>query len=295
MKPSRGRVSVGPNIDEGGFGFSSNLVQTRTVRDTAAMLDCLSHEQIGDPFVIPKPAESYAALAKKPARKLKIGLVLNPIFGVTPDKEVRAAVEATGKALAAMGHEVDVAPVEMGGLDTLKLINEIFFFGFNLRLDGYGRKTGRTPSEKTLEPQMLKIYEWSKKITAERFMAALAAANAARRMGAKFFVNHDIWLSPTTAYVSEPWGTYNLSKPIDTVDDIFRLMMAAPIQYTLPHNIMGTPAMSLPLVMHSAGLPIGVQLAAKPAEEHLLLQLATSLEQAMPWAARVPELHVSRI
>ena len=295
LKPSRGRVSVGPVVDEGGFGFSSNLVQTKTVRDAAAMLDCLSHPQIGDPFVIPKPAKSYALLAKKPADKLKIGLVLNPIFGITPDNEVRAAVEATGKALAAMGHEVDMTPVEMGGLATLKLINEIFFFGFNLRLDSYGKKTGRTPSADTLEPQMLKIYEWSKSITAERFMAALAAANVARRMGAKFYANHDIWLSPTTAYVSEPWGTYNLSKPVEKVDDIFRLMMAAPIQYTLPHNIMGTPAMSLPLAMHSNGLPIGVQLAARPAEEHLLLQLATSLEQAMPWAGRVPELHVSKI
>lgn len=295
LKPSRGRVSVGPTVDEGGFGFSANHVQTKTVRDAAAMLDCLSHPQIGDPFIIPKPAESYAAVAIKPAAKLRVGIVLNPIFGVTPDKEVRAAVEATGKVLAGMGHHVDICDVDMGGLEMMQLMNELFFFAFDARLDAYGRKTGRKPSPDTLEPQMHMIYEWSKSITPARFMMAMGAANVARRRGSQFYANHDIWLSPTTAIVSPPWGTYNLSKPGVTIENFTSDMFAPAIQYTLPHNIMGTPAISLPLAMHSTGLPIGVQLAAKPADEHLILQLATSLEQRMPWAQRIPPLHVSNL
>jgi amidase len=71
-------------------------------------------------------------------------------------------------------------------------------------------------------------------------------------------------------------------------------MFQIPCQFTIPHNIMGTPAMSLPLAMHSSGVPIGVQIAAKPAAEHVVLQLATTLEEAMPWKARVPPLHVSK-
>ncbi len=295
LKPSRGRVSVGPTVDEGGLGFSANLVQTKSVRDTAAMLDCLSHPQIGDPFIIPKPAESYATLAKKTASKLRVGIVLNPIFGVTTDPEVRAAVEATAKTLADMGHHVDVCDVDMGGLETMETINELFFFAFNERLDGYGRKTGRKPSADTLEPQMHMIYEWSKSITPARFMTALAAANVARRRGAQFYASNDIWLSPTTAIVAPPWGTYHLSKPGVTIENFTSEMFAPAVQYTLPHNIMGTPAISLPLAMHSSGLPIGVQLAAKPADEHVVLQLATALEQAMPWAGRTPPLHVSRM
>ncbi len=293
LKPSRGRVSVGPTVDEGGFGFSANLVQSKTVRDAATMLDCLSNPQIGDPFVIPKPDESYASLATTPARNLKIGIVLNPIFGVQADPEVRAAVEATGKVLAEMGHHVDVCDVDMGGLQTMELMNELFFFAFDARLDAYGRKTGRKPSAETLEPAMHKIYEWSKSITPQRFMAALGVVNVARRKAAQFYVGHDIWLSPTTAIVSPPWGTYNLSKSGITMDNFTAEMFAPACQYTLPHNIMGTPAISLPTVMHSTGLPIGVQLAGKPATEHLLLQLATSLEEAMPWAGRTPPLHVS--
>jgi len=75
------------------------------------------------------------------------------------------------------------------------------------------------------------------------------------------------------------------------IDELFK----PPCQYTLPHNIMGTPAMSLPLAMHSTGVPVGVQIAAKPAADHLLLQLAAQLEQAMPWKDRVPPLHVSKM
>ena len=100
LKPSRGRVSIGPVVDEGGFGYSMNFIQCKTVRDAAAMLDCLAHPQPGDPFIIAKPAEPYAALAKRPAPKLRIGMVLDELVGVKVDPEVAQAVEAAGKALA---------------------------------------------------------------------------------------------------------------------------------------------------------------------------------------------------
>ena len=295
LKPSRGRVSIGPVTDEGGFGYSANFIQTRTVRDAAAMLDCVSHPQIGDPFIIPKPVETYASLAKKSADKLRVGLMVSELFGVKIDPEVKAAVEATGRQLASMGHSVEVITAEIGGIETLRSINELFFFAFDARLDGYGRRTGRKPGPDTLEPVILSIYEWSKGITPARFMTALSVANTARRRFAKVFAQCDVLLSPTTSRVSEPWGKYHLSRTgvdaISVVDHLF----AAPLQFTIPHNIMGTPAMSLPLAMHSTGVPIGVQISAKPADEHLLLQLAMALEQAMPWKDRVPPLHVSRI
>ena len=126
-------------------------------------------------------------------------------------------------------------------------------------------------------------------------MAALGEANVARRKLGAFWTNYDIWLSPTTARVAEPWGNYNLSKPGVGAKHLSQDLFKIPVQFTIPHNIMGTPAMSLPLAVHSNGLPIGVQIAAKPADEHVVLQLATTLEQAMPWGARVPPLHVSNI
>jgi len=293
LKPSRGRVSIGPVVDEGGFGFSVNFIQAKTVRDAAAMLDCVSNPQIGDPFVIPKPAESYAALARKPAPKLRIGLVLSELFGVKVDAEVAQAVKGAGAALAAMGHAVEPAEADVGGLETLRAINELFFFGFDARLQGYAKRSGQKIGPDTLEPVILSIYEWSKGITPARFMTALGVANTARRRLARIYAKYDIMLSPTTSRVAEPWGNYNLSKPGVNAETIVDNLFAIPCQYTVPHNIMGTPAMSLPLAMHSTGVPIGVQIAARPADEHLLLQLAAGLEQAMPWSGRTPPLHVS--
>jgi len=295
LKPSRMRVSVGPVVDEGGWGYSMNHVQSRTVRDSAAMLDCVSIPQPGDPFIIPKPDEAYASLARKPAPKLRIGIVLDELVGVKVDPEVAAAVQATGKALAGMGHNVELASADMGGAETLQATTDLFFFGFDSRLDGYAKRSGHKVGPDTLEPVIYSVYRAAKDITPARFIAAVGAANVARRKLAAFYTKYDIWLSPTTARVSEPWGKYHLSKPGADWSTLIKDLFEVPCQYTIPHNIMGTPAMSLPLAMHSTGVPIGVQIAAKPAAEHLLLQLATALEQAMPWAGRVPPLHVSKM
>jgi amidase len=296
LKTSRGRVPVGPTVDEGGLGFSVTFVQTKTMRDAAAMLDCLAVPQPGDPFLIPRPAEAWAALARKKAGKLKVGIVLDELMGTPVDKEVAAAVEAAGKSLASMGHAVERAHADMGGIEAASAImKDVFFFGFDARLDGYAKRAGSRPGPDTLEPVIWALYQYARSITPARFVAALAVANTARRKLGEFYTRHDIWLSPTTSRVAEPWGNYHLSKPGVTMENIAETMFKVPCQFTLPHNIMGTPALSLPLAMHSSGLPIGVQIAARHADEHLLLQLGTALEEAMPWRDRVPALHVSQV
>jgi amidase len=295
LKPSRMRVSSGPVADEGGWGYTSNFVQTRTVRDAAAMLDCVSIPQPGDPFVIPKPNEPYAALAKKAPPRLKVGIVLDELVGIAVDPEVARAVEAAGQALAGMGHAVERATVDMGGVDVLRATFEIFFFGFDSRLDGYAKRSGHKPGPSTLEPVILSVYQSAKDITPARFIAAWGAANTARRKLGAFWSKFDVWLSPTTARVAEPWGRYNLSKPGVSWANVIDEMYRPPCQYTIPHNLMGTPAMSLPLAMHSSGVPIGVQVAAAPAADHVVLQVAAALEAAMPWRERVPPIHVAKM
>jgi amidase len=294
LKPSRMRVSVGPTVDEGGFGFSTNHVQTRTVRDCAAMLDCISNPQLGDPFVIPRPSEPYAALAGRPPGRLRVGLVLDEIIGARVDPEVAEAVQVVGRQLEAMGHQVSPSTADMGGMETMAAIQTIFFFGFKARLDAYASKTGHRPGPDTLEPAILSVYEWSASLTAADFMRAWGHANGARRTLSRFWAAHDVWLSPTTARVAEPWGRYNLARHGVTAENMISECWREPVQFTLPHNLMGTPAISLPLAMHSNGMPIGIQIAAPPAQEHVVLQLAHALEQAMPWKTRVPALHVSR-
>jgi amidase len=295
LKPSRGRVSLAPVVDEPGFGFSTNLVQAKTVRDVAAILDCVSEPQPGDPFIIPKPTEPYVTLARSKAPALRIGIVLDELVGVKVDPEVARAVESTGKVLADMGHRVDRAAVDMGGVAVLHATTDVFFFAFDARLAGYAKRSGKAIGPDTLEPAILSVYEEAKDITPARFMKALADLNVARRKLGAFFTRFDVWLSPTTARVAEPWGRYNLSKPGAAWRNLIEELYRIPVQYTIPHNIMGTPAISLPLAMHSSNLPIGVQIAARPAAEHTVLQLATALEEALPWRSRVPPLHVSRV
>ena len=295
LKPSRGRISFGPTVDENGFGLAMNFVQAKSVRDAATMLDCLAVPQPGDPFLIPKPAEPYAALARAKPPRLRIGWTLKPLMGIAVDPEVGEAVKRTASLLAGMGHDVFEHDPEFGGLGAVRRFTDMWFFGFDARLALYGRKTGRKPGPDTLEPVTMHIYEHARRLTSADFFAAVAEVNIARRQLGAFFSTCDIWLSPTTARVAEPWGNYNLGRTDVTMADIVEKLFAVPCQYTIPHNIMGTPAISMPLALHSSGLPIGVQLAGPPASEHSLLQLAAALEEAMPWAARTPPLHVSRV
>ena len=293
LKPSRGRVSFGPVMDENGFGLATHFVQTKSVRDAAHMLDCLGRPQTGDPFVIPRPPAPYATLLEKPAPQLKIGWSTAPLMGVATDPEVAEAVLATANLLADMGHQVEEGNPSFGGVEAVRRFVDIWFFGFDARTEGYARTTGNTICADTLEPVTHKIYQHAATLTPADFVAAQGVLNATRRDCAAFFDTYDIWLSPTTPRVPEPHGRYNLGRGDVDMDTLVEEVLAVPCQFTVPHNIMGTPAISLPLAMSGDALPIGIQLGARAGEEHLLIQLARALEEAAPWSARIPPLHVS--
>ncbi|MBN9262121.1 MAG: hypothetical protein J0J14_14825 [Hyphomicrobium sp.] len=288
VRPRRPMAKIGPNADGARPQSSAILGATKAI-------DWVSKPQIGDPFVIPRPTQSYASFVNAPSPRLKIGIVLTELFGVPIDSEVAQAVKDTGKILERMGHHVEIAEADFGGIATLHHINDLFFFGFDARLDGYAKRTGQKVGPDTLEPVILSVYEFAKQITPARFFTAMSEINVARRKLARFYADHDVWLSPTTSRVSEPWGKYHLSKAGVDASSLVEKLFAEPCQFTVPHNIMGTPGLSLPLAMHSTGVPIGVQLAGRPAEEHVLIGLGGALEKAMPWAKRLPALHVSKM
>jgi amidase len=295
LKTSRGRISFGPALDEGGFGLSVSFVQTKSIRDTAAMLDCMAVPQVGDPFTIPKPAEPYASLAARPAAPLRVGVAMKPFMGVPVEAEVAAAVEATAKVLADMGHEIVEIDPEFDGLRSVRKFCDIWFFGLDGRLEGYSRATGHPITPDYLEPVVWAIYEHARRLTPADFIAAMAEANRARRALARVYQDCDVWLGPTLTRPAEPNGNYHLGRTdVVTMEDYVEKVLAVPAQFTVPHNILGTPALTLPLAMHSTALPIGIQLGAAHAQEHALLQLGAALEQAMPWADRLPPLHVGR-
>ena len=294
LKPSRGRVSFGPMIDETGYGLAQNFVQVKTVRDAAAMLDCLAVPQPGDPFVIPKPPEKYTALIRREPPRLRIGWSTDALMGMETDADVAKAVANVARVLAEMGHEVAEESPQFDGLDTMQSMMNVWFFGFDLRLAGYAKRSGHAIGPDTLEPVTFAIYEYARRMKPEQFLNAMASINTARRKLGAYFTRYDVWLSPTTANVAEPWGNYNLGRTNVAFAELPEKIYRGVCQFTLPYNITGTPAISLPLAMHPNGLPIGIQLGTRPADEHVVLQLAAALEKALPWAERVPALHVSR-
>ena len=293
LKPSRGRVSLGPLQDENGYGLGQNFVQTKSVRDTAAMLDVLSVPQVGDPFLIPRPADSYASLALQPARPLRVGWSTKPLMGVSVDPEVAAAVERTAALLAAMGHHVEEESPEFDGLQALRHMADVWFFGFDLRLEGYSARSGQPIGPDTLEPITFKIYEYATHMTAKQFVTALAGINTARRQLARFFLRHESGSArPPLASPSRGAPTI-LAAPTSRSRIWQRRSFAGRASSPCPITFSASPAISLPLAIHSNGLPIGVQLGSAPATEHVLLQLASALEKAAPWAGQIPPLHAS--
>ncbi|HEX4779308.1 MAG TPA: amidase [Usitatibacter sp.] len=280
LKPSRGRISYGPQLDENGYGLGMNFVQAKSMRDIAAMLDCMAIPQPGDPFLIPKPAQPYASLVREKPRRLRIGWSTEAPMGFPVDAEVRAAVEKTARTLADMGHEVAEESPKLDGLAAMRAMMDILFFGFDLRLAGYSKRSGRAIGPDTLEPVIFKVYQHARQMKAGDFLKSIAYLNTARRSMGAFFSRHDVWLSPTTSRTSEPWGNYNLGRTDVEFEEMPEKMLRQTVQFTLPHNIMGTPAISLPLAMHSNGLPIGVQLGTRPADEHVIMQLSAALLEA---------------
>ena len=192
-----------------------------------------------------------------------------------------------------MGHTIESAIVDMGGMNTLRALQDLFFLAFDSRLDGYAKRAGTKVGPDTLEPVILSSTNTRKK--SHRRVSWRLGVRRTRRdeSSARFTASTTSGCRPRRQKSRSPGATTTSQRRRVTAannpDELFKV----PCQFTIPHNIMGTPALSLPLAMHSSGVPIGVQIAGRPADEHLLLQLGNALEKAMPWHDRLPANHVS--
>lgn len=293
LKPSRGRVSVGPAMDEGGWGMAMNLAQTRTIRDTAAILDVMSIPQPGDPFVIPRPEAGYMAGLKLAPRRYRIGWSVRPQMDGPVDPEVARTVRETADLLSAMGHIVEEAEPDFDHEAACLTMLDLWFFGFDKKMAAFAEQTGRKVGSDTLEPVTLKLVDYARGITPDAFMAGLAFMNGQRRRIGQYFARYDIWLSPTCARLPVPHGQVNQGRDDLSVQE-FLTTADRVVQYCFPYNIAGLPAMTLPLGQSPDGLPIGVQFGAGSAREEILLDLGRQLELAQPWAGRLPPFHATK-
>jgi amidase len=288
LKPSRGRISQGPEVGESWAGATVDGVLTRTVRDTAALLDVLAGPQPGDPYTAPPPARAFAAEVGASPGRLRVGLLPQPPQDdLEGDSACAAAVERTGELLASLGHDVELAhPEALGDAAFSRHFNRTVGADVAFAVAAAERLLGREIAADELEPRNQAYLAMGRRATAVSYLESRAwLASFSRRVAGWWAPAHagggfDVLVSPTVN------GPPPLLGALDDGEAVRRWM-----PYGAQFNVTGQPAVSLPLHMHPSGLPLGVQLVTAYGREDLLLRLAAQLEEAAPWWDRRPSTH----
>ena len=291
MKPTRGRNSLGPDLGEAVSGFAVEHVVTRTVRDSAAVLDATQGDGGGDPFIIEPPERPYLDEVSAVPGALKIAFTTTPWSGDKVDPENVQAVHDTAKLLEELGHQVVEDMPEYDYRKHIEAAGVIWSAGTGAWVDAIARATGRKPGPENLETSIVATYEAGKKITAVDYLAAVTYVHAVNRQIAPFFDNYDMLLTPTCAQPAWRLGEMDANAPGVTLESWTDLVFGF-CPFTQLFNATGQPAVSLPLAMSSGGLPIGIQFVGQWGGEAELFRLAGQLEQARPWIDNKPAVCV---
>jgi amidase len=236
----------------------------------------------------PGSAEIQSGLAIEHGR-LRIAFTTRTWTGDPVDPEYRGKVEETAKLCESLGHHVEETRPEFDAGALARANIQVKAASNAAFVDYLAAATGRLPGEETLEPPILDAYHVGKALSATEFLAAQDVFNTVTRTVGRFFESHDILMTPTTALPAQPLGTYSSNVPGMGIYEWGERMYSF-AAFTLVWNITGLPAISLPLHMHSAGVPIGVQFAGRFGAEGTLLRLAAQLEAECPWSDRKPAI-----
>jgi len=292
LKPSRNLNPVGPDEALPLNGLAAEHIVSKSVRDTAAMLDVTAGPDTGAWCYTPRLNGSYLDLSRAGPGSLRIGINLDPKFPPTElQAEVIAAVLDTGKLCESIGHHVEEARFEFEYEQLLKAFSIIWSVSLRTGIDQLSAHTGRKPGENTLEPHVLAAWRDSEKISGSEFNWALSQMNGISRAYGNFFRRYDVMLTPVGAGAPFELGTAALMKADNFFDWFMEMTANCPFLSTV--NLAGLPAISLPLSWSKDGLPIGSHFIAPMAGELTLLQLATQLETAQPWSQKVPPTHIA--
>jgi amidase len=287
LKPARGRVSVGP--DDGESFLVCDGVLTRSVADTARVLDVLAGPELGDTsWAPPPPAAGYAALSEVDPGRLRIGYTVKPALDeaiVDPVSE-RAAGDAAA-LLQSLGHDVREITPPWAGLNLLPDFVRAFapLASFTVWLGG--RLNARDPTAEDVEPLTWMLWQHALGQDTIKYLTAQYRLQSVARSMVRDLAEFDVVLTPVLARRPVPIGEMNGLGP-DPMANFRKSGHFTP--FTAVFNVTGQPAISLPLYQGDDGLPAAVQLVGPPAREEVLLALATQLERALPWADRAPNL-----
>ncbi len=291
LKPSRGRISLGPDVGEFWAGMVFEFAVTRTVRDTAALLDCVQGPMPGDPYSATPPGRPYREEVGTPPGRLRIGLMDSyPGHEVHPD--CSEAVRAAGRLLERLGHNVEVShPAALVEMDTMQSVLKVIPASQAREVEWLGQAVGREIRPDDLDSDNWLVSESGKGVSATQYLRALEDYNHfSRAMSSWWAGGFDILITPTITRPSPRIGEFvpDPAKPLDAFT-----RSGAILAFCIPFNITGQPAVSLPLHWNGEGLPIGVQCVAAMGREDLLFRLAAQLEGEIGWSERRPPIHAA--
>jgi amidase len=292
LKPTRGRVSLGPDEGESWSGLVARHVITRSVRDSAAVLDVITGAMPGDPYTAPAPTSPFASAVGADPGRLRIGVVTSVPNGMaTVDPECAAAAAAVGETLESLGHVVEPSfPPALASAEILGPFLTVVDVAVAHDIALVSRIAGRAVTADDVEPLSWSYAERARTLTTTDYVDALEAIRAWSRGVLEWWTTggYDLLLTPTTAAPTPPIGA------ITGADVDGALLGALPLAvFTAPFNLTGQPAASVPATWTADGLPVGTQLVAATAREDLLFGVAAQLEQARPWAHHHAELAAS--
>jgi len=306
LKPSRGRISLGPHAGEAWTGASTDHVVTRTVRDSAAMLDILAGPASGDPFRIPEPDSSWLAGMQQTPGRLRIGVFTASPYGTEVAPECVAAVEETARILEGLGHHVDYARPEFDGIALARCYLALYFGEVSALMDMARENYGAEDKDFELETRLLGML--GRTMPLPDYVRYRQQWNSFARALGTYFERFDLYLCPTTGQLPARIGEMDTPAHLKLLARLMLTLKAGKLvhrsgqvdqmaldslartPFTQLANLTGTPAMSVPVHWTRDGLPVGVQFGAAHGGEACLLQLAAQLEEANPWFSHYERL-----
>lgn len=292
LKPSRGRISCAPDAWEFLNGLSGALVTSRSVRDTAAMLDVLQGPEPGDPYPVAKPEMPYLETLQRRPPSLKIALVTEAwTTNIPVHNDCTDAATDVARLCKNLGHHVEPQKLDIGvGWETFTEANaRIWCINIARWIDGLSKQTGRPATLDTLEATTLACYHYGKTQSAENVLDSFDIFNRVSRTIGEFHRQYDLILSPTLPNPPHLLGAFDANRSGMTGLDWSHFILSGS-PFTPVFNVTGQPAISLPLAWNGDGLPIGIQFVADMGREDLLLGLAAQLEECRPWQNRMPSI-----
>ncbi|MEM7533984.1 MAG: amidase family protein, partial [Chloroflexota bacterium] len=290
LKTSRGRISSYPDAEHA-YNFAVNFIVSRTVRDTAAMLDAVAGSAPGDLAPIAPPTQPYVNELTATPTLLRIAVTTDTWGPVGTDPEVAAVVEQVATVCEAAGPQVTNASPQYEYEPFLEAMLVMWAFGVDSFFEAIAAEMGRSVDASTLERVTLSYYEYAQTLTPTDFVKASGVLNQVNRNTGHFFENYDVLLTPTLGLLPQDIGRYSQNQHMN-FNEFFRHCDES-MAFLPLFNMTGQPAISLPLGMSKSGLPIGVQFAARFGDEATLIQLAVQLEEAMPWVGRLPPVYAT--